>query len=182
MQGRFTDAAAEEVLAAVRWADNDGKPVCPWCSNKVIYRIKTRRLFRCTNCKKDYSVTTGTIFHGQKIGFKKCLQALALFEANENSSYTITQFAHELGLTYKAGWVIWKKLTEAYHSVDRNGPLSQPPSFLFQGYYQGFNLFRLDEYDQIVRENRKGEKRPWPRSYFAPKQQRLPRSRNNYSI
>lgn len=39
--------AAYETFCAIRWAENDGKPVCPRCGSLEAYSITTRRKFKC---------------------------------------------------------------------------------------------------------------------------------------
>ncbi len=59
---------AAEYLESIRWPDG---PVCPHCgeSERKPYRLKsqTRRLWKCAACRKQYTVTVGTIFESSHI-------------------------------------------------------------------------------------------------------------------
>jgi transposase-like protein len=49
----------------IRWADTNGEPVCPHCGSVDAYdcrRFKGAPRFRCKGCKKDFSITAGTLF------------------------------------------------------------------------------------------------------------------------
>jgi transposase-like protein len=58
-------------LAFTRWGDT---PVCPYCNCKKCYTTKSR--FKCSKCKKLFSVTVGTIFHDSKIPLYKWYTAI----------------------------------------------------------------------------------------------------------
>jgi len=73
------EAAAYRFLEDLRWAD---KPVCPHCGSVNDHyflnpqgegrktrtgKVSARRVWKCKDCRKQFSVLTGTIFHGTKI-------------------------------------------------------------------------------------------------------------------
>ena len=47
-------------VASVKWPK--GKPVCPRCGGKKASFLTTRLMWKCRECKKQYSVKVGTIF------------------------------------------------------------------------------------------------------------------------
>ena len=56
----FSDLdVATEFVANLRWPDG---PVCPDCGMKEHSYLTTRRLWKCKNCKRQFSVKVGTIF------------------------------------------------------------------------------------------------------------------------
>ncbi|MBL28925.1 MAG: IS1595 family transposase, partial [Rhodospirillaceae bacterium] len=59
---RLSDAEAYETFKNVRWAGNDGEPVCPRCGCVAVYEYQSRRIFKCKGCMAQFSVTTATIF------------------------------------------------------------------------------------------------------------------------
>src|SRR5688572_33324047 len=72
-----TEQACREYLAQLRW---NGKTVCPHCDNSTekIYVFQSRNLYKCSACKKQFSVTVGTIFEGTKISLRKWFHAVYL--------------------------------------------------------------------------------------------------------
>lgn len=57
-----TEEACFEYLAQFKWSDG---VMCPKCG-KQEYRQTTRGLFECTKCRRQFSITSGTIFHGTR--------------------------------------------------------------------------------------------------------------------
>ena len=55
------------LFRAMRWHATGGDPVCPACGCLACYEYHTRRLFKRKACGKQFSVTSGTIFHGRKL-------------------------------------------------------------------------------------------------------------------
>src|SRR5271166_4324531 len=73
----FSDdlGVATEFLAAVRWPDG---PECPACGSKAHSYIKTRRIWKCKECRRQYSAKLGTIFEDSPIPLDKWMLALWL--------------------------------------------------------------------------------------------------------
>ena len=57
-----TENACLEYLAQFKWPDG---VMCPKCG-KQEYRKTTRGLFECNKCGRQFSITSGTIFHGTR--------------------------------------------------------------------------------------------------------------------
>src|SRR5438552_4522375 len=83
IQSRFgTDEAARRYLEEIRWGHG---VVCPHCKNvdqKRIWEIKANKsakiragLYQCAECKKQFTVTVGTIFEDSHIPLRKWLVA-----------------------------------------------------------------------------------------------------------
>lgn len=87
-------------VADLRWPDG---PVCPKCGGVEPSFLKTRHLWKCRACKKQFSVKVGTIFEDSPIGLDKWLPALWMVVNCKNgvSSYEI---ARALGVTQKTAW------------------------------------------------------------------------------
>lgn len=86
----------------MRW---NGNPVCPYCGKSKPYRIKDRGRFRCSSrtCKKNFSVTVGTIFENSKIKLSTWLAALYILTAHKKG-ISSHQLARDLGVTQKTAW------------------------------------------------------------------------------
>jgi DNA-directed RNA polymerase subunit RPC12/RpoP len=41
--------------------------ICPDCGNDHRYEITSRHFYECTQCKKQTSITAGTLFHGSHL-------------------------------------------------------------------------------------------------------------------
>ena len=101
------DVATEHV-AKTRWPDG---PVCPACGlvDPKHYYLKTRRVWKCRSCKKQFSVKVGTIFEDSPIGLDKWLPAMWMVGNCKNgiSSYEV---ARDLGVTQKTAWFMMHRI------------------------------------------------------------------------
>ena len=64
----------EEYMRAMRW--RGGKPRCPECESDNIGEIKTRRLLKCRDCKRQIYTKRGTIFEDSPLGLDKWFVAV----------------------------------------------------------------------------------------------------------
>lgn len=111
---RFPNSlAAAEYLESVRWPNG---PVCPHCgeSERKPYRLKseTRRLWKCAACRKQYTVTVGTIFESSHIPLHKWLWAFYLLCASKKGM-SAHQLHRMLGVTYKSAWFMCHRIRYA---------------------------------------------------------------------
>ena len=106
---RMDDGLVEQTFRAIRWPD--GKPVCPGCEGEKVYDC-VRNRFRCAACRKDFSITSGTIFASHKLPLRTYLAAIAIF-ANEVKGKSALALSRDLDVQYKTAFVLAHKLREA---------------------------------------------------------------------
>jgi transposase-like protein len=98
-----------EFVASLRWMD--GVAQCPHCGGKNAGFLKTRRIWKCRmpECRKQFSVKTGTIFEESPIGLDKWLMAIWLVVNCKNgiSSYEIHR---DLKVTQKSAWFMLHRI------------------------------------------------------------------------
>ena len=109
---RLSDDQAHATFKALRWHETGGDPVCPACGCCACYEYRTRRLFKCKGCGKQFSVTSGTTFHGRKLAIRDYLMAIAIF-ANAAKGTSALQLGRDLDVSYKTAFVLAHKLREA---------------------------------------------------------------------
>jgi transposase-like protein len=85
----LSDRRVEALFRQIRWPSTDGAPICPHCGAVAAY--ETRRptgllRFRCKQCVKDFTITSGTIFSSAQVPLRKYLLAIALFCNQEDVS------------------------------------------------------------------------------------------------
>ena len=51
---RMSDEEARVVFRKIRWAETDGEAVCPHCGCCACYEFKTRAIFKCKACLKQF--------------------------------------------------------------------------------------------------------------------------------
>jgi len=91
-------------MEQMRWG---GSPFCPHCSSTKPYKLKGGKAYRCSNksCKKDFSVTVGTIFENSKVKLSTWLSAIYLLTGHKKG-ISSHQLARDLGVTQKTAWFI----------------------------------------------------------------------------
>ena len=109
---RMTDDEAHATFVAIRWADNDGEPFCPRCRCTAIYTYTARRIFKCRDCQRQFSVTSDTIFASRKLPIGDYLAAIAIF-VNAVKGISALQLGRDLDVQYKTAFVLAHKLREA---------------------------------------------------------------------
>lgn len=117
---RVTEDESESYLALCRWGPGS-KQVCPGCGVlRKHYRRKKRRRWRCAEiaCRHEFSVTSGTPFHGHKLTFKEILLLIFAFTTNANGA-SLLQVSRRLGLTPKSVQANFGKIREVLiHGLD----------------------------------------------------------------
>ena len=108
------EKAAFAYLEGVIWPEG---PTCPHCGNAgKIYTLegkKTRTgLKKCAECRKQFTVTVGTVFESSHIPLHKWLQAAYLLACSKKG-ISAHQLHRILEITYKSAWFMTHRLREA---------------------------------------------------------------------
>jgi transposase-like protein len=116
---RFQDPfAAADYLESIRWPNG---PVCPHCGDSerkhYLLKSKTRKLWKCAACRKQFTVTVGTIFERSHIPLHKWLLAFYLL-CSSKKGMSAHQLHRMLGVTYKSAWFMAHRIRYA---------MEQPP-------------------------------------------------------
>ena len=95
MGKKFTDIAqmtadeAREHLERLRWPTG---PVCFHCGSVTVYSLKPKPtskrpvrkgVYKCKDCRKQFTVTVGTLFKGSHVPLNKWLMAVSLGLVNK---------------------------------------------------------------------------------------------------
>jgi transposase-like protein len=105
----MTEDDAREMLEMIRW---NGTPVCPHCKSTEAYKLtpkgdtKTsvrKGVYACKACRKQFTVTIGTIFEGSRIKIADWLMGFYLV-ASSKKGFSAHQLHRTLGVTYKTAW------------------------------------------------------------------------------
>jgi transposase-like protein len=110
---RLSDEEAFAVFQRVRFAANDGSPFCPACGCVKVYTLaETPVRWKCSACRKNFSVTSGTIFHSRKLAIRDYLAVIALF-CNGVKGTSALQMSRTMNVNPKSAFVLLHKLREA---------------------------------------------------------------------
>jgi len=108
-------------LENIRWPRGI---ICQHCgSSEKINRLKTRPLYKCGTCTKQFSVRKGTIFEESRLPLRKWFAAAWLVTENRRG-ISSGQLAREIGVTQKTAWFVLGRLREvAIGMAGIGGPL-----------------------------------------------------------
>ena len=116
--------AAYLYLEGLRWPN---QPVCPHCGSINDHyfltpkgdgrktrtgSVSSRRVWKCKDCRKQFSVTTGTIFHGTRVSLRIWLFVLFEMTANKNG-IAAREIERKYGVAPKTAWFMTHRIREA---------------------------------------------------------------------
>jgi transposase-like protein len=113
--------SAREWLERLRWPEG---PICSHCGTiGRAYALKKPGWYRCAEkeCRKDFTVTTGTVMERSHIPLNKWLMAFYLLNASKKGM-SAHQLHRALKLDYKSAWFMCHRIREAMRSGSL-GPL-----------------------------------------------------------
>ena len=111
----FTDAdKAREHLEKLRWPEGAVCPHCGVIGKHYALDGKAHRpgLWKCKDCRQQFSVTVGTVFERSKIPLNKWLLATHLMCASKKGM-SAHQMHRMLGITYITAWFMAHRIREA---------------------------------------------------------------------
>lgn len=171
-QPHFQDEdSARHYLETLRWSNG---MICPHCASVgEHYRLKgtahRKGLIKCADCRKQFSVTVGTVFERSKVKLHVWLLAVHLVCAAKNGMSSM-ELHRLLGVTQKTAWFMLGRIREAMKPENSglmggnggtveadetywgNGKRSQAAkSFKARGYMHKEKIFSLVERGGSVR-------------------------------
>ena len=118
-EARFPDdAACARHLAERRWPDGF---VCPSCGGTKGWDLRTKRFtWECAACRRQTSVTAGTVMHRSHLPLKTWFTAVHIVTSHSNGISAL-QLQAQLGLgSYKTAWLLLHKLRRAMVDPERS--------------------------------------------------------------
>ena len=104
-----TEKACADAIAKYRWPNGF---MCPRCSHDAAWFIKSRKIYQCTNCKAQVSVTAGTLFHSTNLPLVKWFWAIYLI-ASDKGGISALRLSKQLGVSWPTARNILKKVRTA---------------------------------------------------------------------
>ena len=105
--GRLTEDEARKMLEDIRWKNGI---VCPHCGSKDVTRIQGKAetvrdgVLQCKECRKQFTVTIGTIMQGSHITLRQWVQAFMMM-CSSKKGVSALQLQRNLGLhSYNSAW------------------------------------------------------------------------------
>ena len=116
-QQRFSsEEACLQAVYEARWPRGF---ICPRCNHDDGYRLSRRRVIQCCNCRKQTSITAGTIFHRTHFPLAQWFLIIYLV-AQDKGGISAMRISKLLGLHYATAWCILQKVRIAMGTRDEN--------------------------------------------------------------
>lgn len=112
------DKKCRQYLEALKW---HGGIKCPRCGSDKISRIVKRDQFDCDQCRYQFSVTAGSIFHDSHLPLWKWFLAVYLM-AESKKGISANQIKRSLKISYKTAWYLCHRIREAMNEIHRDQP------------------------------------------------------------
>jgi transposase-like protein len=100
-----TQESCGRYLASRRWPDG---ATCPRCGSKRVTYMESRHQWQC-ECRYQFSVTSGTVFHKTHMDLPRWLMAVWLV-CHSPKGVSSKQIQRELGCTYKTAWYMTRRI------------------------------------------------------------------------
>jgi transposase-like protein len=125
---KLTEDQAREYLESVRWGANGERRVCPHCmgteSIKLAGKSTRPGVYKCKRptCRKQFTVTVGSVMERGHIKIRIWLLALHLMSASKKG-ISAHQLHRMLGVTYKTAWFMAHRIRYAMQQEPLAGML-----------------------------------------------------------
>ena len=130
MERFATVEQAEAWFVEQRWPNG---VACPQCGSMDVQARESRKPqpFRCRSCRKDFSVTVGTLLHRSHIPLNKWAIAFYLYSTNLKGVSSM-KLHRDLGITQKSAWYMAHRIREAWDKVAEQfaGPVEVDETFI----------------------------------------------------
>ncbi len=104
-----TEKACVKTLTNVRWPQGFQ---CPACGSKKFGFITTRKLYQCSHCRHQVSITADTLFHATKIPLVKWFWAIYL-TASDKGGISALRLSKHIGVSWLTARSVLKKIRTA---------------------------------------------------------------------
>jgi len=115
-----TEKACREYLFQVKWPNGF---ICPKCGYREYYSIERSGIYQCAQCKKQTSLTAGTLLHRSHLPLIKWFWAIYLISRDKRgcSALSLKNMIH---VSYPTAWLLFQKIRTAMIARERDYILS----------------------------------------------------------
>ncbi len=114
-QERFrTESDCFNHLKNLRWSEGFK---CPKCGHTKAYYMEKRKVFQCTECRNQVSLTANTIFHKTRTPLKKWFWAIYL-AGSDKRGCSAKRLQKMIDVSYATAWLIIHKIRHAMKERD----------------------------------------------------------------
>ena len=111
---KFPDEeSAHKFFAEKQWGKNEENRFCPNCGGVRTTRTEHKMPYHCKDCRKRFSVRTGTILADSNVSLHKWLTAIYLINTNLKGVSSM-KLARDLDITQKTAWFLAHRIRKAF--------------------------------------------------------------------
>ena len=116
------DAAAERWFCEARWPNG---VACPHCGSMNVQAGAAHKMpYRCRDCRRRFSMRSGTVLADSKLGYQKW--AIGIYLVTTSLKGVSSMKLHrDLGITQKSAWHLAHRIRQAWDATD-DGPFDGP--------------------------------------------------------
>jgi transposase-like protein len=108
---KFPDEkSCEDFIIKARWPRGI---YCPHCGNYKLYRLEKQQRFKCSHCRKQFTVRTGSVLAESKVPLQKWMMATWLLTTHRKG-FSSVQLAQTLGVTQKTAWFLAHRIRKEF--------------------------------------------------------------------
>ncbi len=119
-----TQEQCERVLEVSRWPEGFACPRCNSSRFSSYRRGRRVKVFQCSDCRTQTTLTEGTIFHSSKLPLTIWFQAMFFLTQNKNN-VAIPELRRLIGISYRAAWRLKHKLMQVMYEREQSTVLSE---------------------------------------------------------
>lgn len=124
------DATAEAWFTDTRWPNG---LLCPYCqSERVLSGAAHKTMpYRCRDCRKRFSVRTGTVMAASNLGFQVWVLAIYLLTTSLKGTSSM-KLHRDLGVTQKTAWHLAHRIRAMWQQGDMllSGPVEADETYI----------------------------------------------------
>ena len=118
---RYSDESkCRKYLEALKWQEGIK---CPRCESEKVSHILKRNQFDCDECRYQFSVTAGTIFHDSHLPLWKWFLAVYLMTESKKG-ISANQIKRSLAISYKTAWYLSHRIRKAMEEAKNKSQLT----------------------------------------------------------
>jgi len=105
-----SEAVCVEFLSQLFWGGEEKS--CIKCGSTTVYGLRTRPVYKCRDCKKQFSIKSGTVMQNSPLPITKWVPAIWMV-VNCKNGISSCEMARALNVTQKTAWHMNHRIREA---------------------------------------------------------------------
>lgn len=163
LQMMFPDEnAARDWFESILWSD--GIRYCPNCNSQNTHECSHAKMpYRCRDCRKYFSIKTGTVMAGSPLPLLKWVYAIYL-DTTSLKGVSSMRLHRDIGITQKTAWHMQQRIREAFAhegttmfegsvEIDESFVLGKRPNVNYARRRELEDTERQLPYDQFIANN-----------------------------